>query len=99
MRIDGSWRLTRGNRRFLRSYNPISASIDARAFYGWRRDQPSSQEDNVSHQSHDSPLIFSDGSNDARTDKTNEPDGDHKNVEEEHTPMVPIEKKSTIGSG
>ena len=39
--------------------------------------------------------MFSDSSNDARTDKTNEADGDHKNVEEEHTtaPMVPIEKK------
>ena len=39
--------------------------------------------------------MFSDGSNDARTDKTIEADEDHKNVEEEHTTasMVPIKKK------
>ena len=50
------------NRRFLRFYNPISTSIDAKAFNGWRRDQPSAQEDNVSHQSPDSPSMFSDDS-------------------------------------
>ena len=83
VRIDGSHRLTRKNRRFLRLYNLISTSIDTRAFCGWCRDQPSSREDNVSHQSLDSPSIFSDGSNDARTNETNEADGDHKNVEEE----------------
>ena len=39
--------------------------------------------------------MFSDGLNDARNDKTNEADGDHKNVDEKHTtaPMVPIKKK------
>jgi len=42
--------------------------------------------------------MFSDGSNDARTYKTNETDGDHKNFEQQHTiaPMVPIEKKVTL---
>ena len=36
--------------------------------------------------------MFSTDSNDARTDETNEADGDHKNNEKEHTtaPMVPI---------
>ena len=39
--------------------------------------------------------MFSDYSNDARTNETNEADGDHKNVEEEQTTdsMVPIKKK------
>ena len=39
--------------------------------------------------------MFSDDSNDARINETNEANGDHKNVEEEHTtaPMVPIKKK------
>ena len=39
--------------------------------------------------------MFSDDSNDAKTNKTNEDDGDHKNVEEEHTtaPMVSIKRK------
>ena len=94
VRIDGSRRLTRRGRRFLRLYYLILTSIDTKAFHGWRQDQPSSQEDNESKQSPDSPNVFSDSSNDARTDKTNEADGDHKNVEEEHTtaPMVPIEK-------
>ena len=37
--------------------------------------------------------MFSDGSNDARTDETNEADGDHKNVEKKHiTAMIPIKK-------
>ena len=42
--------------------------------------------------------MFSDGSNDARTYKTNEADGDHKNFEQQHTiaPMVPIEMKVTL---
>ena len=53
---------TRRNRRFLRLYNPISTSIDAKEFYGWRQDQPSAQEDDVSHQSPDSPLMFPDDS-------------------------------------
>ena len=39
--------------------------------------------------------MFSDDSNDARTDETNKADGDHNNIEEEHTtaPMVLIKKK------
>ena len=39
--------------------------------------------------------MFSNDSNGARTDETNEADEDHKNVEEDHTtaPMVTIEKK------
>ena len=39
--------------------------------------------------------MFSDDSNDARTDEKNKADWDHNNVEEEHTtaPMVAIEKK------
>ena len=70
-------------------------SINTKAFHGWRRDQPSSQEDNVSHQSPDSTSMLSDGSIDARTDETNEADGDVKNVEEKHitAPMVPIKQK------
>ena len=60
-----------------------------------RRDQPSSQEDNISHQSLESPTMFLDDSNDFRNDETNEADGDHKNVVEEHTiaPMIHINKK------
>ena len=42
----------------------------------------SSQEDNISHHTPDSPSIISDGSNDARTDEKNEADEDHKNVED-----------------
>ena len=78
--IDGSRRLTRRNRRFLSLYNPISTSIDTKKFHGWRRDQPISREENVSHQSPGSPSMFLDGSNDARTDETNE--DNHNNVEE-----------------
>ena len=39
--------------------------------------------------------MFSDDSNNARTDETNEADWDHKNVEEEHitASMVPVKKK------
>ena len=39
--------------------------------------------------------IFSDDFNDARTNETNEADGDHKSVEKEHTtaPMIPVKKK------
>ena len=39
--------------------------------------------------------MFSNDSNNARTNETNEDDGDHKNVEEEHTTaiMVPIKNK------
>ena len=69
VRIDNSRRLARRNRRFLRLYNSISTNIDAKAYIGWRQDQPSSQEDNVSHQSSDSPSMFSDDSNDARKKK------------------------------
>ena len=101
LRIDSSQRLSQRNKRFLRLDKPISTSIDAKAFYGWPRDQPSSQEDNVSHQFPDLLLsMFSDDLNDVRTDKTNEVDGDHKNVEEEQTttPMVPKKKKSTLCS-
>ena len=95
VRIDGSRRLTRRNRRFLRLYNPISTSNDTKAFYGWRRDQPSSEEDNESHQSSDSFSMFLHDLNDARTDETDEADGDHNNVEEEHTTavVVPIKNK------
>ena len=95
LRIDSSQRLSQRNKRFLRLDKPISTSIDAKAFYGWPRDQPSSKEDNVSHQFPDLLLsMFSDDLNDV-TDKTNEVDGDHKNVEEEQTttPMVPKKKK------
>ena len=39
--------------------------------------------------------MFSDDSNNARTDETNEADWDHKNVEEQHitASMVPVKKK------
>ena len=50
VKIDGSQRLTRRNRRFLNLYNSISTNIDAKAFCGWRQDQPSSEEENVSLQ-------------------------------------------------
>ena len=82
IRIDGSRRMTRRYRRFLRLYNQISTSIDINAFHGWRQDQPCSQGDNISHQS---PLMFSYHSSDVRIDETNEADGDHINVEGEHT--------------
>ena len=67
-------------------------NIDTKALNGWRWDQPSWQEDNVRHQSPYSPSMFSDDSNNARTDETNEADWDHKNVEEMHNnaPIVPI---------
>ena len=44
--------------------------------------------------------MFSDDSNDARTNDINEDDGDQKNVEEEHTtaPVVPIKIESTTFS-
>ena len=79
----------------MRLYNPISKNIDTKAFHGWRRNQLSSQEDNVSHQFSDLPSMSSEGSNDARTDETNEADGERKNVKEDHTTasMVLIEKK------
>ena len=54
-----------------------------------------SQEDIISLQFTDSLSMISDNSNEARTDETNEADGEHNNVKEEHTtaPMVRIEKK------
>ena len=55
VRIDGS--------RRLRLYNAISTIIDTKTFHGWR--QPSSQEDNASHQSPDSPSMFSNDLNNA----------------------------------
>ena len=53
------------------------------------------QEDNVSHYFTGSPSTYSDNSNDARTDDTNEADGDYNNVEKEHITahLVPIEKE------
>ena len=41
--------LVRRSIKFLRLYNPILKSTDAKAFHGWRQDQPSSHENNVSH--------------------------------------------------
>ena len=75
-------------------YNFVSTNIDTKAFHGWRLDQHSSQEDTVSHKSPDLPSIFSDDSNDARTDEKNKADENHKHIEEKHTtaPMVPIKK-------
>ena len=84
VRYDGSWRLTRKNRRFLWVYNPLSTSMETKAFHGWRGNLPSSQEANVRHQRPDS--------NGANTGETSEAEADHEKVEEEHIPdpIVPI---------
>ena len=91
-RIDGSPRL---KRRFLRLYNAISTSIDTKAFHGWRRDQPSSREENVIHQSSSSSSMFWDDSNDARTVETNEADGDEQTT----APIVLIKKYVPLALG
>ena len=95
VRIDGSRRLTRRNRRFLRMYNPVSTSIEAKAFHGWRGNLPSSQEGNVRHQRSDSPVKVTDNSNGANTGDTSEVEADHEEVEEEYipAPKFPIKKK------
>ena len=82
VRIDGSRRLTRRNRRFLRMYNPVSTSIEAKAFHGWRGNLPSSQKGNVRHQSPDSPVKVTEDSNGANTGETSEIEADHEAVEE-----------------
>ena len=95
VRIDGSRRLTRRNRRFLRMYKPVSTSIEAKAFHGWRGNLPSSQEGNVRHQRPDSPVKVTEDSNGANTGETSEVEADHEEVEEEYIPtlIVPIKNK------
>ena len=88
--IDSSRRLMRWNKRFLRVYNPVSSSIETKAFHGWRGNLPSSQEGNIRHQRHDSPVKVTEDSKGANTGETSEVEADHEEVEEEHIPIVPI---------
>ena len=83
VRIDGSRRLTRRNRKFLRMYNPASSSIEANASHGWRVNLPSSQECNVGHQRPDSSVKITEDSNGANTGKTSEVEAHHEEVEKE----------------
>ena len=83
VRIDGSRRLTRRNRRFLRMYNPVSTSIEEKAFHGWRGNLPSSQESNVRHQRPDFPVKVTADSNGANTGEISEIEADHETVEED----------------
>ena len=46
-RIDGSQRLTRKNRKFLRLYNPASTSIDSTSFLDSYKSLPSPYERNM----------------------------------------------------
>ena len=76
-------------------YNPVSTSIEAKAFHGWHGKLPSSQEGNVRHQRPDSPVKFTEDSNGANTGETSEVEADHEEVEEEHisTSIVPMKNK------
>ena len=95
VRIDGSRRLTRRNRKFLRMYNPASTSIEAKASHCWPGNLPSSKECNVGHQRPDSSVKITEDSNGANTGKTSEVEADHEEVEEEYNPasVVPIKNK------
>ena len=94
MKIDGSWRLTRRN-RFLRTYKPVSASIEAKAFHGWRGNLPSSQKGNVRHQRCDSLVKVTEDSNCDNTGETSEVEADHEKVGEEYipAPIFTVENK------
>ena len=95
VRIDGSWNLTRRNRKFLRMYNPASTSIEAKASHGWRSNLPSPYECNVGHQRPDSSVKITEDSNGANTGKTSEVEADHEEVEEECIPatVAPIKTR------
>ena len=70
--IDGLRRLTRRNRGFLRLYNPMSTSIDTKAFYGSCGNLPSPREGSVDHECPDSLDDFCEHSNSTNTDKPSE---------------------------
>ena len=95
VQIDGSCRLTQGNRKFLRMYNPASTSIEAKASHCWRGNLPSSQECNVGHQRPHSSVKITEDSNGANTGKTREVEANHEEVQEEYNPapVVPIKDK------
>jgi len=70
VRVDGSRRLTRRNRKFLRMYNPASTSIEAKPSQGWSSNLPRSHECNVNHQRPNSSVKITEDSNGANTGKT-----------------------------
>ena len=88
VRIDGSRRLTRRDRRFLRLYNPVSTNIETKVFNGWHKNLSSSNKStNVSHQHDDSSVEVTEDSNGANTDETREIDRDELS---EHIPAPPV---------
>ena len=96
VRIDGSRRLTRRNRRFLRMYNPASTSIEAKASHDWRSNLPSSQECNVGHQRPDSSVKVTEDSNSANTGETSEVEVDYEAIEEEYIPATIVPTKNKV---
>ena len=90
VRIDGSRRLMRRNKRFLRVYNPVSTSIETKAYHCWGGNLPRYQEGNVRHQRPYSPAKITEDSNGANTGETSETEADHEEVEEEYIPIIPI---------
>ena len=74
VRIDGSRRLTRKSRRFLRVYNPVSTSIETKDFHDLQRNIPSSREGNARHQHPDSPVKVTANSNGGNNGETSEHD-------------------------
>ena len=93
---DGSQTITWRNRRFLRMYNPVSTSIEAKALHGWRGNVPSSQEGNVRHQRPDSLVKVTEVSNGANTGETSEVEADHGEEEYIPAPIVRIKIKCNL---
>ena len=80
VRIDGSRRLTRRNKRFLRLYNPISTSIHMKTFHGSRGNLPSPREGSFDHECPDSLDNVGEHSNSAKTDVPSEVEKVHISV-------------------
>ena len=93
VRVDGSRRLTRRNRKFLRIYNPASKSIEAKTSRGWSSNLPSSQECNVYHHCPDSSVKITEDTSGVNTGKTSEVEADHEEVEKEYIPAPMVPKK------
>ena len=96
VRIDGSRRLTRRNRKFLRMYKLASTSIEAKAYHGWRGNLLSSQECNVGHQCPDSTVNITEDFNGANTCKISEVKVDHEEVEKEYITASLVRIKNKV---
>ena len=71
-RIDGSRKLNRRNWRFLKLYNPMSTSIDTKAFHGSCGNLPNPTGGSVDHECPDSLDDVGEHSNSANTGEPSE---------------------------